>query len=133
MSGSYGVPDIYSAAQDVYSEAPNAYSEAAESVYDAIRNAWPPTPPLNSRRNTNSTISYTPLLDPNIVRPNLFHAQDFRASTVSPPLNPPSWPALGYGGTGAPPTISQQTIDGGKLSVSIDFGESSAPDSPPKR
>ena len=98
--------------------------------------AWIPNPtptPSNSQWNTNSTNSYTPLLDPNIVRPSPVHAQDFRASTVSPPLNPPSRPGSGYGRTGAPPTISQQTMDEGKMSVSIDFGESSAPDSIPKR
>ena len=93
--------------------------------------AWLPNPtptPSNSQWNTNSTNSYTPLLDPNIVRPSPVHAEAFRASTVSPPLHPPSRPGSGYGRAGAPPTISQQTMDEGKMSVSIDFGESSAPD-----
>jgi len=95
--------------------------------------AWVPNPtptPSNSQWNTNSTNSYTPLLDPNIVRPSPVHAPDFRASTVSPP---PARPTSGYGRTGAPPTISQQTVDEGKMSVSIDFGESSAPDPAHKR
>lgn len=82
-----------------------------------------PTPP---HWNAGSINSYTPLLDPNIVRPSPVHAQDFRASTVSPPLGPPSRTASGMGGTGPPPTISQQ-MDEGKMSVSIDFGKLSAP------
>ena len=140
MSGSYGAPDVNSPPEDVYSEAPNAYSEPAESVYGVIRNPLGggldvqppsriPTPPLHSLRNTNSANSHTIPLDSNIVRPRPVHDQDFRAGTVSPPLNPPSRPALGYGWTGAPPTISQRRMDEGKMSVSIDFGESSAPGS----
>lgn len=98
--------------------------------------AWVPNPtptPSNSQWNTNSTTSWTPLLDPNVVRPSPVHAQSFRASTVSPPLNPSSQPTSGYERTGAPPTISQQTMDEGKMSVSIDFGESSASDPVLKR
>jgi len=83
-----------------------------------------PTPP---HWNAGSINSYTPLLDPNIVRPSPVHAQDFRASTVSPTLGPPSRTTSGMGQTGPPPTISQQTMDEGKMSVSIDFGRSSAP------
>jgi len=93
--------------------------------------AWIPssTPaPTTSQWGTNSINSYTPLLDPNIVRPSPVHAQDFRASTVSPPLNPPSRPSSGYARAGPPPTISQQTMDEGKMSVSIDFGELNGPD-----
>jgi len=94
--------------------------------------AQAPTP-ANSQWNTNSINSYTPLLDPNIVRPSPIHAQDFRASTVSPPIHPPSRPTSGYGRTGAPPKTTQQTMDEGKMSVSIDFGESNASDPALKR
>jgi len=122
--------------------------------------------------NAGSIYSYTPLLDPNIVRPSSVHRPDFRVST--PPLslssnsylvpksaptptrqwNPssfhsytllldpnivgpspvhasalhrPSRPALELGWMGPSPTIAQQTMDEGKVSVSIDFGKSSAP------
>ena len=82
-----------------------------------------PTPQLNA----GSINSYTPLLDPNIVRPSPIHAQDFRASTVSPLLRSPSVPTSNMGQTGPPPTIAQQTMDEGKMSVSIDFGKPSSP------
>ena len=124
MSGSYGAPKVYNPPQDVYSEAPNAFSEVAQSVYDAIRNRntyparraspVPPVPPYNTYARTSG--SHLPAT----TRPYP------RATDLSPPLNPPSCP-------GAPPTISQQTMDGDKLCVSIDFGESSPPDFLPER
>jgi hypothetical protein len=87
--------------------------------------AWMPNSatPVPSQWNTSSTNSYTPLLDHTIVRPSPVHAQGFRTSTVSPP---PDRPATGFGQAGAPPGISQQTMDEGKMSVSIDFGKWSA-------
>ena len=91
--------------------------------------AWVPNsaPTPASQWNAGSINSYTPLLDPNIVRPSPVHAQDFRASTVSPPLHPPSRPTTSdMGRTGPPQTIAQQTMDEGKMSVSIDFGKSGA-------
>jgi len=77
--------------------------------------------------NPSSINPYTHLLDSNIVGPSQVHAQDFRANAVSSPLGAPSRMASGLGQTGPPPIISQQTMDEDKMSVSIDFGRSSAP------
>ena len=145
MSGSYGAPNVYSARQGVYSETPNTYSGVAQSMYDAIRNVDPP-PPTGPGRYSGST-SPVPVVPPYSIyeEPEYAYAQasgfhppayannPSRASDYSrvPPLNPPSWLASGYGWTGAPPTMSQPTMDEFKISVSIDFGQSSAPDSLP--
>ena len=139
MSGSKDAPNLYSPPDDVYSESPNAYSELGRSVYAAIRKTYPP-PPTGPGRYNGPT-SPAPVVPPYSTHegPGYTYAQasgsHLRAyangpSGASLPLNPPSWPASGYGRTGAPPTISQQTMDEGKMSVSIDFGQSSAPDSP---
>ncbi|KAG8879389.1 hypothetical protein FRB97_001660 [Tulasnella sp. 331] len=71
--------------------------------------------------------SYTPLLDPNIVRPNPVHA---RPGTASPPLaldTPGQFTGPGSISSGAPPSMrrnvpGQSNIDDGKLSISVDFG-----------
>ena len=136
MSGSYGAPNLYSAPEDVYSEAPNAYSEAPQSVYNATRNAYPP-PPTSPGQYSGPT-SPMPVAPPYSIPegPEYAYAQASGSAYASGatgfnslPLNPPSWPASGYGRTRAPPAISQQTMDDGKMSVSIDFGELSALDS----
>ncbi|KAG8908847.1 hypothetical protein FRB99_003086 [Tulasnella sp. 403] len=65
--------------------------------------------------------SYTPMLDPTIVRPNPVHA---RSRTVSPPLamGTPA-PFTGPGSTSsAMPGGVTKVIDDGKLSISVDFG-----------
>ena len=145
MSGSYDALKVYSAPQGVYSDRPNAYSEAGQSVYDAIRNTHPPPPPDPGRYKSTSA---APAVVPYIIHkgPESAYAQasssDLRGLALgpsgatdfsTPPLNPPSWPASGRGRIGAPPTISQRTMDERKISVSIDFGQSRAPDSLPKR
>jgi hypothetical protein len=66
--------------------------------------------------------SYTPLLDPSIVRPSPVHAAgSMRASTVSPPINTPT-PALPPISPGIPQSATKPVVDEGKISVSIDFG-----------
>ena len=81
-------------------------------------------PTLTRPWNAGSIYCYTPLRDPNTVRPSPVRAQGLRASKVSPPLHPSSRPE--WGRTVSPPTIAQQTTDEGKVSVSIDFGKSRA-------
>ena len=141
MSGSHGAPNVYSARRGIYSETPNKYSGVAQSVYDGIRNIYPP-PPTGPGRSSGPTPP-VPVVPPYSIRegpeyaytqasgphPPAYADGPSGATDFSPQLNPPSWPASGYGRTGAPPTMSQQTMNEGKMSVSIDFGELSAPDS----
>ena len=126
-----------------YSEMPNVYSEMPQSLYNATREPYAP----GRGRYSGSTSPALFVQSPYGIPEGPEHAYAgshppahvdgasgaSSATDSPPPLNPPSWPASGYGRTGAPPTMSQQTMDEGKLSVSIDFGQSSAPDSLPTR
>jgi len=83
----------------------------------------PPMPSLAPTRNPGFIDSYTHPPDSNNVGPSQAHVR----GTVFPPPGPPSRTPLGLGQTGPPPAIPQQTMYEGKISVSIDFGKSSAP------
>ncbi|KAG8989997.1 hypothetical protein FRB93_003373 [Tulasnella sp. JGI-2019a] len=87
--------------------------------------AYPPGP---AHTSTPGPGAYTPLLDPNIVRPNPVHAG--RPGTTSPPLaldTPEQFSGPGSISSGVPPSMrrnmaGQSNIDDGKLSISVDFG-----------
>lgn len=75
--------------------------------------------------------TYTPLLDPNIVRPSPVHMQDVRTNSVSPALSASGTSGWASGQTSgfngqvsmsAVPPGQQMNTDEGKMSVSIDFG-----------
>jgi hypothetical protein len=88
--------------------------------------------------------TYTPLLDPNIVRPSPVHAQGARTQTVSPSLSMGG--TSGFNGQVTTTAVSpgmlmdhvytyqeltcrtgqQLNMDEGKLSISIDFGKHSS-------
>ena len=101
---SYGAPNMLG----VYSPKPNVYSPSAGAavMYNATRDSFKIAA---AEQNSEPT------------------------SREPPRVNPDGVSGVRDGLTAAPPTISQQTMDEGKLSVSIDFGESSAPDSLPNR
>ncbi|KAG8787696.1 hypothetical protein FRC15_008371 [Serendipita sp. 397] len=85
-----------------------------------------PTPPVGGGYPQGSG-TYTPLLDPNIIRPSPVHLQDARTNSTSPTLANSmnsAWPNS-ISSTIAPPGSTPQpplNIDEGKLSISIDFG-----------
>ena len=102
----YSAVNTFNAPLGVYSPQPNAYSPQPPVVYSATRDSFKNA----SGQNSGPT-----------------------SSASGPPAYADGASGARYGWTGAPPTISQQTTDESKMSVSIDFGESSTPDSLPKR
>lgn len=81
--------------------------------------------------NGSTMGSFTPLVDPNIIRPNPVHAaSSIRSSTLissPPPMSPPPTMNGGmngqYGGSAyTTPSAATPAVDEGKMSVSIDFG-----------
>ncbi|KAF9508050.1 hypothetical protein BS47DRAFT_1373741 [Hydnum rufescens UP504] len=89
-------------------------------------NAAPPT--INGHSNPGT---YTPLLDPNVVRPNPVHPYDhpgsIRSASMSPPASlvpNPSFPNSGMHIQHVTASLepSHAPSDEGKMSVSIDFG-----------
>ena len=125
VPGSYGAPNAFNEPLGVYSPQPNVYSPQPGGVYSATRDSFKtapvqPPPPGVDRLPPNSAMpaykSFT--MGPKSV--------SIQASGSHPPTYPDGTSGAGYGWTGAP--IPQKTVDEGKLSVSIDFGESSAPD-----
>ncbi|KAG8887888.1 hypothetical protein FRB98_008783 [Tulasnella sp. 332] len=91
----------------------------------AVGDFNPAYPPGPAHTATVGPGSYTPLLDPNIVRPNPVHA---RPGTASPPLaldTPGQFTGPGSISSGAPPSMrrnvpGQSNIDDGKLSISVE-------------
>jgi hypothetical protein len=87
--------------------------------------------PYNHMQQQSSmgTDSYTPLLDPNIVRPSPVYAASNRAESTSPPISspPPGSMSMSMSMSGAMPTqnssVFSNSADEGKMSVSIDFGQ----------
>ncbi|KAG8820632.1 hypothetical protein FRC17_010099 [Serendipita sp. 399] len=85
-----------------------------------------PTPPVGAY--SQGTGTYTPLLDPNIIRPSPVHLQDARTNSTSPTLTNTgtnTWPNSINSSMTAQAQASQplqQNLDEGKLSISIDFG-----------
>lgn len=96
-------------------------SAAPSSFAQQNMNGLPSPPPVARGAGTGT---YTPLLDPNIVRPSPVHIQDARAQTTSPAISVTG--TSGFNGqvttTAAPPGHQQPNMDEGKLSISIDFG-----------
>ncbi|CCA73398.1 hypothetical protein PIIN_07352 [Serendipita indica DSM 11827] len=85
-----------------------------------------PTPPPKAATHGSGT--YTPLLDPNIVRPSPVHIQDARTNSTSPPLTASGtsgWQSAqnsAFNGPMAVPGAPPMNQDEGKLSIAIDFG-----------
>ncbi|CAG8708613.1 123_t:CDS:2, partial [Acaulospora colombiana] len=135
----FGYPN---ASMNGYPQQPPTPSMHQQQASGGANNAWPnqtgsqfgvqqpaaahvnpaPTPP----GQTHGSGTYTPLLDPNIVRPSPVHMQDARTNTTSPTLSgsgTSGWQSGPGPGVAMASTIAQpMSPDEGKLSISIDFG-----------
>ena len=130
-------PNMFNASLGVYSPQPNAYSPQPRGTYSATRDTFknasgqnsgplPPGPVPPESLDVQPPNSAAPADESPTKDPESASAQasgSHRPTYADAASGQTPWPASGYRRTGALSTMSQQTMNEGKLSVSIDFGE----------